>query len=172
MTDFDTWTKALTTLRAVWIALLLGAAGFFSVAVVSGAQRAGGGNQDAVLSIFAGIFAAACLTALIVLPPALSKAAALKLPTPPPAAALAGVWLQESVVGWALLEGALLNGGIAYLLESRTWVLVPAAALLAAFLWRYPTVARRDAFLRRIGQAPPGMAGGDDQFDHLRPGGD
>lgn len=60
------------------------------------------------------------------------------------------------VVSAALLEGAMLMGAVAYFIERRTWVLWPAAAMLALLLRLVPrrvaveqTLDRELAELRR-----------------------
>ena len=171
MTKEEQWAKATIVLKIIWAALLQGAVLFGAAALFSGIKF-GVQNPDDILSMIAVGVAALALAAAVVLPPAISKAASLQLPTDPPVRLLASMWTTESILRWALLEGGALLCGLAFLVERRPWVGAAGGFMLAALALGYPSAARRDAFLRRIGHADATNATTqDDQLDHLRPGG-
>jgi hypothetical protein len=151
--------RFVRTAQIIAAALVMGCSFFLLVGVF---VRATGKNgllaanpwnvlpPEGLISLIALFVSAGVLAASFVVPNAIATAARqAKGKTPPEDAALGrfdGIFLNQMIVGMALLEGGAFFNGIAFLLEGRIPNILAALVLIALIVAKFPTRAAMDSF--------------------------
>lgn len=150
--------RVAQTCRIIVLALFAGQAMLVAVAfAVRATSTDPPGSASAVVSLVAAALAAPLVVLRFVVPAAVLRAgAAGAAPAPPrPGAAdtdpripaLAAAWQRGVILGGALVESGGLLGGVAYLLEGRPWVLIPAGACMLLTLLPFPSAEALSRFI-------------------------
>jgi hypothetical protein len=173
----DLLPRQLRTVQIVAGALLLGVAALTAVALVVVWTRTGGpivappadGSLPFMTLVAVFLLATQGLLAAF-FPGVLTRATVTRLaaaaPAPDDAAHLLHIRYPSLLIALALLEGAALFGGVAFLLEGHMLALAVVVGAVLLMLLRFPTEVRIRAWLtrelgrlaeRRLGKAPPGV---------------